>query len=135
MIREFARPYIMTDKTGKVYNIEMHISYEEANRFARSIYGEGAGADEYRYLVTIGDIKKNGIYYNVLEDGTLSAAEYIPSEEEKINVLQLANDTLDEQLTETQMALAEQYEVNLALNEEVTNTQLALTELYESKEA
>ena len=119
MIREFARPYIMTDKTGKVYNIEMHISYEGANRFARSIYGEGAGADEY----------------NVLEDGTLSAAEYIPSEEEKINVLQLANDMLDEQLTETQMALAEQYEVNLALNEEVTNTQLALTELYELKEA
>ncbi len=42
---------------------------------------------------------------------------------------------LETQLTETQLALTEQYETNLALADEVTNTQLALTELYEAKEA
>lgn len=40
---------------------------------------------------------------------------------------------LQVQLTDTQMALCEQYEANLALQEEVTNTQLALCELYEAQ--
>lgn len=134
MIREFAKPYIMLDKNGYVYNIEMHTSYEEANQFARNVYGDGATADEYRYLVQIGDVKKDGIYYNIGENEALTMAEYIPSDEEKINQLELANATLSDQLTEAQLALTEQYEANLALEEEVTNTQLALTELYESKE-
>ena len=38
---------------------------------------------------------------------------------------------LQEEVTALQLALCEQYEVNLALQEEVTNTQLALVELYE----
>ena len=134
MIREFAKPYIMLDKDGYVYNIEMHTSYEEANQFARNVYGNDAAADEYRYLVQIGDVKKEGIYYNIDENGALTVAEYIPSDEEKINQLELANATLSDQLTEAQLALTEQYEANLALEEEVTNTQLAITELYESKE-
>ncbi len=135
MIREYARPYIMLDTDGKVYNIEMHTSYEDANQFARNVYGEGASADEYRYLVSIGDIKKDGKFYNVLEDGTEQEATYIPSDEENIQNLKAENATLSDQLTETQLALTEQYETNLSLAEEVTNTQLALTELYESKEA
>ena len=134
MIREFAKPYIMLDKDGHIYNIEMHTSYEEANQFARNVYGDGAAADEYRYLVQIGDIKKDGIYYNVSENGALIVAEYIPSDEEKINQLQTANATLSDQLTEAQLALTEQYESNLALEEEVTNTQLAITELYEASQ-
>lgn len=132
MIREFAKPYIMLDGNGKIYNIEMHISYEDANQFARAVYGDGAAADEYRYLVQIGDIKKDGIYYNVDETGNLTVAEYIPSDEEKINQLQTTNTALSNQLTEAQLALTEQYEANLALEDEVTNTQLALTELYEA---
>lgn len=134
MIREFAKPYIMRDGNGKIYNIEMHTSYEDANQFARAVYGDDAAADEYRYLVQIGDIKKDGVYYNVGENGELTEAEYIPSEEEQISRLESVNNTLSDQLTETQLALTEQYEANLALEEEVTNTQLALTELYESKE-
>ncbi len=134
MIREYARPYIMLDTDGKVYNIEMHTSYEDANQFARNVYGEGASADEYRYLVSIGDIKKDGKFYNVLEDGTEQEATYIPSDEENIQNLKAENATLSDQLIETQLALTEQYETNLSLAEEVTNTQLALTELYESKE-
>lgn len=38
---------------------------------------------------------------------------------------------LETQLTETQLALTEQYEENIKLQEELTNTQLALTELFE----
>lgn len=61
-------------------------------------------------------------------------AEYIPSDEEKINQLQTTNTALSDQLTEAQLALTEQYEANLALEDEVTNTQLALTELYEANQ-
>ena len=39
---------------------------------------------------------------------------------------------LDSQLTETQMALCEQYESKLELEDEVTNTQLAICEVYEA---
>lgn len=38
---------------------------------------------------------------------------------------------VEEELTQTQLALTEQYEQNLALGEEITNTQIALTEVYE----
>lgn len=41
---------------------------------------------------------------------------------------------LETQLTDAQLALAEQYETNLRLQEEITSTQLALTELYEGGE-
>ena len=132
MIREFAKPYIMLDTNGKIYNIEMHTNYEDANQFARAVYGDGASADEYRYLVQIGDIKKDGVYYNIGENGELTEAEYIPSDEEKIGQLEKSNSELSDQLTEAQLALTEQYESNLALEDEVTNTQLALTELYEA---
>lgn len=39
--------------------------------------------------------------------------------------------TLEEELTTVQLALAEQYEENLALKEELANVQLALVEMYE----
>ena len=41
---------------------------------------------------------------------------------------------LEEELTNTQLSLVEQYEENIALQEEVTNTQLALCEIYEAME-
>lgn len=40
-------------------------------------------------------------------------------------------DCLEDELLTTQVALAEQYEANLAINEELTNTQTALTEIFE----
>lgn len=51
--------------------------------------------------------------------------EPVPTPEERIA-------ELEEALTETQLALCEQYENNLALSEEITNNQLALCELYET---
>ena len=55
---------------------------------------------------------------------------YLP--ESDIGKLQNRVIELEDQLTEAQLALTEQYEANLALEDEVTNTQLALTELYEA---
>ncbi len=57
---------------------------------------------------------------------------YLP--ETDIGRIQKKMADLEEELTDTQLALAEQYEENLALQEEVTNTQLALVELYEGGE-
>lgn len=54
-----------------------------------------------------------------------------PSEMDK---LKLRVTELETQLTDTQLALVEQYEENIALQEEVTNTQLALCEIYEGME-
>ena len=57
---------------------------------------------------------------------------YLP--ESDIGKLQNRVTELEDQLTEAQLALTEQYEANLALEDEVTNTQLALTELYEANQ-
>ena len=57
---------------------------------------------------------------------------YLP--ETDIGRLQKQVEELEGELTDTQLALAEQYEENLSLQEEVTNTQLALVELYEGGE-
>ena len=50
----------------------------------------------------------------------------------QIGILQKQMAEVQTELTDTQLALVEQYEENLALQEEVTNTQLALTEVYET---
>lgn len=57
-----------------------------------------------------------------MTEGTLP--EPVEPEQTEIEILQ-------DEVTALQLALVEQYEVNLALQEEVTNTQLALVELYE----
>lgn len=57
---------------------------------------------------------------------------YLP--ESDIGRLQKQVAALEEENTNLQLALTEQYEENLALQEEVTNTQLALCEIYEGME-
>ena len=57
---------------------------------------------------------------------------YLP--ESDIDRLQKQVAALEEENTNLQLALTEQYEENLALQEEVTNTQLALCEIYEGME-
>lgn len=56
--------------------------------------------------------------------------DYLP--ESDIGRLQKQVAELEAQITETQLALCEQYEANLALEEEVTNNQLAICEVYEA---
>lgn len=135
MKREYMYPYIMLDPEGMVQNIAMFSSYEQANQITRACYGDGAYAEAYRYAVQPGDKHINGVFYVVEEDGSLTEAEYIPNDEDNISYLKDENVTLTTELTDTQLALVEQYEENMALQEEVTNTQLALCEVYELMEA
>ncbi len=93
MKRELAKPYIMVDPDGVVQNIAMCDNYEEANRVARAVYGDSAVADEYKWLVGIGDRYRDGIFYKV--DGDVEEpAEYIPTEAEQIAQLAQTNDEL-----------------------------------------
>lgn len=94
MKRELSRPYIMLDGNGIVRNIAMFMNYEDANKITRAVYGDNAVAEEYKWLVSAGDKKKNGVYYMVGLDGLEEPAEYIPTEEEKINQLTSDNATL-----------------------------------------
>lgn len=57
---------------------------------------------------------------------------YLP--ETDIEKIQKRAAELEAELADTQLALAEQYEENLATREELANLQLALVELYEGKE-
>ena len=134
MKREYMYPYVMLDPEGVVRNVAMFDNYEMANQIARACHGEGAYAEAYRYAVRIGDKHIDGVFFNVEEDGTLTEAEYIPNDEDNINYLKDKNAALTAELTDTQLALTEQYEENLELQEEVTNTQLALCEVYELME-
>lgn len=61
--------------------------------------------------------------FKEITDEDFTGEPYIPASE---------YEALESQLTDTQMALCEQYEANLALQDEVTNTQMALCELYEA---
>ena len=126
MKREFKYPYIMLDSEGTVQNIAMFDNYEDANQITRACYGDGSYAEAYKYGVALGDKHIDGIFYVVNEDGSLTQADYIPDDADNINMLK-------SELTETQLALCEQYEENLALQEEVTTTQLAICELYEQE--
>ena len=80
-----------------------------------------------QYPVAIGDEWNDGIFTREGEP-----VYPIPSVEQQIVDLQEELFITNSQLTDTQMALCEQYEENLLLQEEVTNTQLALCELYEA---
>lgn len=91
MKREFAKPYIMTDGDGTVQNIAMFNDYEEANQVTRTIYGENAFAEEYKWLVQAGDKYKDGIFYTVDEKGNAELAEYIPTDSEQISQLSQEN--------------------------------------------
>ena len=79
-----------------------------------------------QYAVEEGDIWKNGVFSR--EGENLPA---IPTAEQQIEALQEELNILNTQLTDTQLALCEQYEKNLVLEEELTNTQLALCDVYE----
>ncbi|MCC8024721.1 MAG: hypothetical protein LIP16_05380 [Clostridium sp.] len=101
-------------------------SYEDASKVARAVYGENALAvDCLQYPCEAGDKYIDGIFYK--SDG-ITPIKYVPTQEQQVA-------RLTEELTAAQLALAEQYEANLALQEEVTNTQLALAEIYEGREA
>lgn len=116
MIREFAKPFIMVDDAtnGKVRNIAMFDSYEDANRVTRLVYGDNAFAEEYKYLVSAGDTFHDGFFWNVMkpdeehEEAWEQQAEYIPTDSEQIDTLEAAQE-------EQTLALAEVYALTSTL--------------------
>lgn len=126
---------------GKVENLFVCDNFELANQIARCAFGDEAYAvDVCQYATQIGDLYHDGSFWHVDEEsGEEMEIPYIPTDSQKIEALQQVNELLTFQLestvsklTDTQMALAEQYEENIAFQEEVTNTQLALVEIYEA---
>lgn len=102
-----------------------------------NIYRNENGEDKI-WISQRGDYSKPIDSQKSFEENCIAQLEQItaavaPTEPEPtIAELKTKVDTLENDLTNTQLALTEQYEENLALQDEVTNTQLALTEIYEA---
>lgn len=101
--------YIQVDGNGIVQNLAMFENYEDANRVTRIVYGDQAFAVEYHYAVRPGGIDRfhDGQFWVVSDDGTEIEAEYIPTEQDKINLLQKENERLKAESNELTLALAE----------------------------
>lgn len=118
--------YAMVDGSGIVQCVSTFNNYEDANRITRAVYGDDAIAvDCLQYPCGLGDTFRDNRFWRIQEDGTEKEIEYVPTAEQQVV-------TLNRQLLETELALVEQYETNLALQEEVTNTQIAIAEFYEA---
>ena len=106
---EISYAYIQVDGDGAVQNIAMFENYEAANRFTRAVYGDQAFAAEYRYAVRPGGVDRfhDGRFWRVEEDGTETEAEYIPTEQDKINELKAENMRLKAESNELTLAMAE----------------------------
>lgn len=110
---------VIYDETGRIWSI----SYGEKNKPQGLL----------SVIVTIPDRA-------VLEKIDVTDPEnpepiFIYPPDSDVSKLKIQITNLENQLTEAQLALTEQYELNLELDENITNTQLALVELYEGKEA
>lgn len=105
---------------GKVENtIDCLEGFEMANMIARAGWDDDAFAvDINQYRTQIGDLYHDGVFWRVDEDGNEVEIPYIPTDSQKIENLEMENTNLKAQ--------------NASLQEELTNTQLALTELYEA---
>lgn len=101
--------YIQVDGNGIVQNLAMFENYEDANRVTRIVYGDQAFAVEYRYAVQPGGIDRfhDGRFWVVSDEGIETEAEYIPTEQDKINLLQAENERLKAESNELTLALAE----------------------------
>ena len=106
---EISYAYIQVDGDGAVQNIAMFENYEDANRITRAVYGDQAFAAEYRYAVRPGGVDRfhDGRFWTVAEDGTETEAEYIPTEQDKINALQAENAQLKAESNDLTLAMAE----------------------------
>lgn len=97
---------------GKVENIFICDNYELANWLSRQAYGDGAVAVECsQYPCVIGDTYHDGQFWRVGEDGEETQVPYIPTPEQQVEALSAENIALQQQLTDTQLALCEVYEL------------------------
>ena len=96
---------------NEVMNICVCDNYEFANMIARETYGMYAFAiDCLQYPCSIGDIYRNNTFYHVDENGTEFEIERIPTQEQQVIALTEENKLLQDELTNTQLALCELYE-------------------------
>lgn len=88
-----------------VQNVCVAYSYEDVNRVARAVYGNGAFAvDCLQYPCQEGDRYINGIFYKA--DG-VTQIEYIPTQEQQVAQLQAENQQLRQESQELTIALAD----------------------------
>lgn len=115
-----------------IENVIVCDNYTLANDLARTVFGESAIAVECtQYCVGIGDFYKEGRFY--FKDGETIVKRQNTAEEEAAEAKEKAA-MIEQQLSDTQLALAEQYEENITLANSITDTQLAVTEIYEKME-
>ncbi len=74
---------------GKVQNLAIFATREDAIRISKAIYGEDADAINIDYIdVRLGAMYRAGKFYNVDEDGTETEAEVIPTEAQRIGAVE-----------------------------------------------
>lgn len=97
---------------GEVKNIFVCDNYELANWLSRQSYGDDAIAiDCSQYPVVIGDTYHDGQFWRAGEGGEETQVPYIPTQEQQVEALSAENIALQQQLTDTQLALCEVYEL------------------------
>ena len=98
---------------GKVQNIIVCDNYEMANYLSRMSYGEeGFAVECSRYACTLGDFYHDGAFWRQdPETGEESEPRRIPTSEEQVAKLEAENAVLQQQVTDTQLALCEVYEL------------------------
>lgn len=97
---------------GEVKNILVCDNYELANWLSRQAYGDGAVAVECsQYPCMIGDTYHDGCFFRLDPDtGEEVQIPYIPTQEQQVEALEAENAALQQQITDTQLALCEIYE-------------------------
>lgn len=92
MVQKFAQI-----SNGKVENIAVFKTREDAIRITKAIYGEEAEAVNVEYIDTeAGDHYRDNTFYNVDEDGNeVSPAEIIPTEKQRISVVEAYQNELE----------------------------------------
>lgn len=111
-----------------VKNVFICENYELANQLARASFGAKAFAiDTTRYDTKIGDTYEKGVFYHILEDGSLVEAMFIPTEKDNIA-------TLQSKLIQSQLVLTETYESNITLVEKILTLQQTVADLFEKME-
>lgn len=84
----------------EVKNVIVCDNYELANWLARATYGQEAIAvDCLQYPCDQGDHYRDGIFYKVLEDGSEQKIEYVPTQEQQVQMLNMeAEQTAEHQM-------------------------------------
>lgn len=85
---------------GEVKNVIVCDNYELANWLARATYGlEAIAVDCLQYPCGPGDHYHNGVFYKVLEDGAEQKIEYVPTQEQQVQMLNMeAEQTAEHQM-------------------------------------